>query len=412
MSDNQSNKEIYYEEVLTTAALALSNSKKTKGPASSSKSNRDNHGVRSRLQHRYAHSDSYHVGNKLRSFSSNIKLDHHATAVTRTGTGTTRSSRSDGGSNSMWDRDLPTCHGLSQESLVGQRNKDDLIMGQQRPDHVPQKFQNSNHHRGELDCNIHQMRRNSSIESGSCGGCTSSSNDVGSNSDNDDNEMQPNISSKKMGRRCDSMHQGNHKDFMTPTEAELLASLPSRPIANFPSESDRKRVIGMLATIISTMYQYEEDDCVMDYSPRTQQQEDEEDEEEEEDQPAIVPPITGHDVPFHSVPGVEYNDGSLTINNDDSFEDLWKQSHPGNTKSEESQAHVVTDNKSCRVIMMVTKVTIIVTSVTTIDCFPEAHHRHFIRSNHSCKIIKTNFGRKASLQRDTDSADIFSIQIF
>lgn len=303
MSDDQSNKEIYYEEVLTTAALALSNSKTTKGPASSSKNSRDNHGARSRLQHspysghRYAHSDSYNVGNKLRSFSSNIKSDHHASTVTRTGTATTSSSRSDGGSNSVWDRDLPTCHGL---------------MEQRRPDHVLRKIHN----------------------------------DVGSNSDNGDNKRQPNISSEKMGRRCDSMHQGSHKDFMTPTEAELLASLPSRPIANFPSESDRKRVIGMLATIISTMYQYEEDDGVMDYSPRTQQQEDEEDEEEEEeeDQPAIVPPITGNDASFHSVPGIEYNDGSSTMN-DDSFDDLWKQSHPVNTKSEESQAHAVNDNR-------------------------------------------------------------------
>ena len=40
-------------------------------------------------------------------------------------------------------------------------------------------------------------------------------------------------------------------------ESVLLSSLPQRPVANFPSESDRKRVLGCLAAIISMMYDYE-----------------------------------------------------------------------------------------------------------------------------------------------------------
>ena len=40
-------------------------------------------------------------------------------------------------------------------------------------------------------------------------------------------------------------------------EAVLLSSLPQRPVANFPSEGDRKRVLGCLAAIISMMYEYE-----------------------------------------------------------------------------------------------------------------------------------------------------------
>uniref|UniRef100_A0A7S3QDT7 DUF726 domain-containing protein n=1 Tax=Chaetoceros debilis TaxID=122233 RepID=A0A7S3QDT7_9STRA len=58
---------------------------------------------------------------------------------------------------------------------------------------------------------------------------------------------------------------GNNK--MTEEEAAKLSSLPQRPIANFPSEGDRKRVIGCLATVISMMYEYENSDHSMVYQP-------------------------------------------------------------------------------------------------------------------------------------------------
>jgi len=40
-------------------------------------------------------------------------------------------------------------------------------------------------------------------------------------------------------------------------EVAMLSSLPQRPIANFPSEADRKRIVGCLAAIISMMYDYD-----------------------------------------------------------------------------------------------------------------------------------------------------------
>lgn len=40
-------------------------------------------------------------------------------------------------------------------------------------------------------------------------------------------------------------------------DAAMLSSLPKRPIANFPDEADRKRIIGCLAAILSMMFDHE-----------------------------------------------------------------------------------------------------------------------------------------------------------
>lgn len=85
-----------------------------------------------------------------------------------------------------------------------------------------------------------------------------------------------------------------------------LSSLPQRPISNFPSEADRKRVIGCLATIISMMYNYEDDD-IMDYAPITH-------EESEDEIPQV--PI------YQNLRGQE-------IVEDDSFEAMWESTSPG-----------------------------------------------------------------------------------
>lgn len=63
-----------------------------------------------------------------------------------------------------------------------------------------------------------------------------------------DVEIKQGCSPKNLSRvsRCLS-----EKDF------EHLLSLPSRIVHSFPTESDRKRIVGCLATIISTMYDYE-----------------------------------------------------------------------------------------------------------------------------------------------------------
>jgi len=53
---------------------------------------------------------------------------------------------------------------------------------------------------------------------------------------------------------------------MSRDDMDLLASLPQRPIANFPSEDDRKRIIGCLATILSMMFDHEKDG-LLNYSP-------------------------------------------------------------------------------------------------------------------------------------------------
>jgi hypothetical protein len=351
MSENQSSKDIYYEEVLTTAALALSQSKK--GTTSSS-SIRDGQG-RIRLRHspysdnhhqhrHYAHSDSYNTGIKLNSPS--IKSDHD-------GCDESRVCKSDSCSNTVWNRDLPTCHGLSRESLISDKDHDDE-QGQTQQEHskhdqskhqmtntgVPgvQNNNNVSDHCGVgiLDCDDSHKMKNSNGNSNSSSSIRSAG--------NTDNEMKRTLPSK-MGHGCDSRHEGNHKHYMSPVEAELLASLPSRPIANFPSESDRKRVIGMLATIISTMYQYEEDDCVMDYSPNTipilretqQQQQD----EGKGDQTA-APPFNIIDFP--SVSTAQFAVEPST-SNDESFEEMLKPSYPRQTNSEEKQAPCVHGNK-------------------------------------------------------------------
>lgn len=44
---------------------------------------------------------------------------------------------------------------------------------------------------------------------------------------------------------------------MSDEDALILSSLPKQPISNFPNESDRKRIIGCLASILSRMYDYE-----------------------------------------------------------------------------------------------------------------------------------------------------------
>lgn len=85
-----------------------------------------------------------------------------------------------------------------------------------------------------------------------------------------------------------------------------LSSLPQRPIANFPSEADRKRVIGCLATIISMMYNYENED-IMDYAPITH--------EESEDEIPQVPV-------YQNLRGQE-------IVEEDSFEAIWESTTPG-----------------------------------------------------------------------------------
>jgi hypothetical protein len=98
-------------------------------------------------------------------------------------------------------------------------------------------------------------------------------------------------------------------------DAELLSSLPQRPIANFPSESDRKRVIGMLATIISMTYQYENAD-VMDYTPDVMS--------EEED---------GHENEDGRFPH-NGSDSDEAIAGDDLFDDLWEKTSPVKKESE------------------------------------------------------------------------------
>ena len=103
-----------------------------------------------------------------------------------------------------------------------------------------------------------------------------------------------------------SHHSHAHARDLTEEEAARLSSLPQRPIANFPSESDRKRVIGCLATIISMMYQYEQTNT-MDYAPEVEGQNSEEEDadEDEQEQPLQV------------------------ISPDDSFESMWEQTSPG-----------------------------------------------------------------------------------
>eukprot|EP00557_Chaetoceros_sp_GSL56_P006085 CAMPEP_0176492748 /NCGR_PEP_ID=MMETSP0200_2-20121128/9174_1 /TAXON_ID=947934 /ORGANISM="Chaetoceros sp., Strain GSL56" /LENGTH=1143 /DNA_ID=CAMNT_0017890351 /DNA_START=55 /DNA_END=3486 /DNA_ORIENTATION=- len=315
MSDNQSSKELYYEEVLTTAALALSQSKRDSSTSSGSRGNRsDSHG-RIRLRnsphsdHTYARSDTYNFRNNFNS--SMIKSDRTNTSDDSEN----RVCQSDGGSNSVWrNRDLPTCHGLSQESFVFPKDGNDEMMGQQTDPYSPRKKETNTKQEGERQ---HKSQ----------------------NSNN----------------RFDSGH-GDEKHFMlAPTDvSDLLASLPSRPIANFPSESDRKRIIGMLATIISTMYQYEQDDEVMDYSPITislcsntqqqQEQEPEENEEEEKVDPTTVRSISTMDTASSSSP----NSGPDVENVDESSPSAMNDPDENTTYSDERQTHSVTNHNHNR----------------------------------------------------------------
>ncbi len=49
---------------------------------------------------------------------------------------------------------------------------------------------------------------------------------------------------------------------MSEEDAAMLSSLPKRPIQNFPSEADRKRIIGCLAAILSMMFDHEKDGSI------------------------------------------------------------------------------------------------------------------------------------------------------
>lgn len=137
-------------------------------------------------------------------------------------------------------------------------------------------------------------------------------------------------------------------------EAELLASLPQRPIANFPSEGDRKRIIGMLATIISMIYQYEDQDY-LDYSPSNVELADGTSQNNTADEDAIYNQVDG----FNSDIGKDVTSSSSKSDADaiheiqqmkevqkseifrknqlqqdfiddcDSFEELWDRTSPG-----------------------------------------------------------------------------------
>ena len=82
-------------------------------------------------------------------------------------------------------------------------------------------------------------------------------------SDNDDVHQDTILSVQEKLSHVSSSYDS--RSALTRDDVAKLSSLPQRPIANFPSESDRKRVIGCLATIISMIYNYENEN-IMDYA--------------------------------------------------------------------------------------------------------------------------------------------------
>lgn len=123
-------------------------------------------------------------------------------------------------------------------------------------------------------------------------------------SDNDDVHQDTILSVQEKLSHVSSSYDS--RSALTRDDVAKLSSLPQRPIANFPSESDRKRVIGCLATIISMIYNYENEN-IMDYAPITH-------EESEDEIPQV--PI------YQNLRGQE-------IVEDDSFEAIWESTSPG-----------------------------------------------------------------------------------
>ena len=124
-------------------------------------------------------------------------------------------------------------------------------------------------------------------------------------------------------------------DADTDTELTLLSSLPQRPIANFPSESDRKRVIGMLATIISMTYQYEDSE-IMDYSPIEHEQEQDQDQEykgegedyyDNNDDDSYGNDFDGNgNMNMGEIKSIQESSDQIVA--DDLFDDLWERTSP------------------------------------------------------------------------------------
>eukprot|EP00979_Chaetoceros_neogracilis_P002059 scaffold371_cov268-Chaetoceros_neogracile.AAC.6 len=131
-------------------------------------------------------------------------------------------------------------------------------------------------------------------------------------------------SSATDSRRNSNGNSNSNGNDLSQEEAALLSSLPMRPVANFPSESDRKRVIGMLATIMSMIYQFEQHDY-MDYCPieLTKDQQEQEDRHADGD--------ADFDLNENSGTAVDTNrkEGIASI---DSFEHLWERTSPTKKK--------------------------------------------------------------------------------